>query len=312
VGHTVRGLSRSAENAILLRRLGAEPVGADLFDAASLRTALQDCDAVLHLATKIPPTSRAGRISAWAENDRIRREGTRVLVMVALAAPTAKRFVYSSFALVYPESGDQWIDAASTPAAPTVIEETTLDAEAEVERFAMADGRFGLSLRMGVFYGPDAPSAQEQLHIARMGIVPVPGHPEGYMPLVWVDDAANAVAVALERGGSGIYDVVDDNPLPRAEISAAIASAVGRKRLRSLPEWLMRLVGGVGVDALSRSQRISNNRFTAATGWAPNVPDARAGMQLLGNLSPAHARGNANSDAPEHLAAAEHFRSSAL
>lgn len=280
-GHTVRGLSRSPANAALLRQLGAEPVAADLFDAASLRAALQDGDAVLHLATKIPPTSRAGRLSAWAENDRIRRDGTHALVTAALASQTVRTFIYPSFALVYPESGDAWIDAANTIAAPTAIQRTTLDAEAEVARFASATGRRGLSLRMGAFYGLDVPSAQDQLRIARMGFSPVPGRPEGYLPLIWVDDAASAVVAALDRGDSGVYDIVDDNPLRRAEITAAMAAVVGRKRLRPLPAWLMRLLGGPGVDALSRGQRVSNRRFKAATGWAPSVPDAHAGLPRL-------------------------------
>ena len=305
-GRSVRGLSRSSANATLLRRLGAEPVEADLFDAASLRAALQGCDAVLHLATKIPPSSRAGRLSAWAENDRIRRDGTRALVTAALASPTVKTFVYPSFALVYPDSGDTWIDAENTPAAPTAIEQTTLDAEAEVARFAAAgDGRRGLSLRMGALYSPDAPSAQDQLRIARLGFAPLVGRPEGYMPLVWVDDAASALVTALDRGDSGIYDIVDDNPLRRAEISAAIAAAVGRKRLRTIPAWLMRLIGGPGVDALSRSQRVSNSRFKAATGWKPSIPDARAGMPLLARRDAARAETTVPSDAPEHLAAPE-------
>lgn len=280
-GHTVRGLSRSPANAALLRQLGAEPVAADLFDAASLRAALQDGDAVLHLATKIPPTSRAGRLSAWAENDRIRRDGTHALVTAALASQPTRTFIYPSFALVYPESGDAWIDAANTIAAPTAIQRTTLDAEAEVARFASATGRRGLSLRMGAFYGLDVPSAQDQLRIARMGFSPVPGRPEGYLPLIWVDDAASAVVAALDRGDSGVYDIVDDNPLRRAEITAAMAAVVGRKRLRPLPAWLMRLVGGPGVDSLSRGQRVSNRRFKAATGWAPSVPDAHAGLPRL-------------------------------
>lgn len=285
-GHVVHGLSRSAGNAALLRQLGAEPVEADLFDVGSLRAALEDCDAVLHLATRIPPTSQARRLSAWAENDHIRRDGTRALVTAALASQATKTLIYPSFALVYPESGDAWIDAENTPAAPTTVQQTTLDAEAEVERFASADGRRGLSLRMGAFYGPDVPSAQDQLRIARMGLSPVPGRPEGYLPLVWVDDAADAIVAALDRGASGVYDIVDDNPLRRAEVAAAMAAVVGRKRLRSLPSWLMRLAGGPGIDALSRSQRVSNRRFKEATGWTPNVADAHVGLpQLVGSTA---------------------------
>ena len=43
----------------------------------------------------------------------------------------------------------------------------------------------------------------------------------------------------------------------------------------------MHLVGGPGIDALSRSQRVSNERFKAATGWKPSIPDARVGMRRL-------------------------------
>lgn len=285
-GHIVHGLSRSAENAALLRQLGAEPVETDLFDVGSLRAALAGSDAVLHLATKIPPTSRAGRISAWAENDRLRREGMRALVTAALASQTTRTFIYPSFALVYPDSGDAWIDAENTLAAATTIQQTTLDAEVEVGRFASAEGRRGLSLRMGAFYGPDVPSAKDQLRIARMGFSPLPGRPEGYLPLIWIYDAADAIVAALDRGASGVYDVVDDNPLRRAEIAAAMAAVVGRNRLRSLPAWLMRLAGGPGVEALSRSQRVSNRRFKEAVGWAPRVPDAHVGLpQLVGSVA---------------------------
>ncbi len=285
-GHTVRGLSRSAEQAARLVQLGIDPVTADLFDVASLQTAMSDCEAVLHLATKIPPTSRAGRLSSWVENDRIRREGTHNLVTAALGS-SVTTFVYPSFAFVYPDSGDAWIDATTTPPEPTAILHSTLDAEAEVARFASAAGRRGLSLRMGTFYGPDAPSAQEQIRMARSGFAPLPGYPEAYLPAIWIDDAAEAVVAALARGASGVYDIVDDRPLRRDEVFAAMAQVVGRERLRRLPAWLMHLVGGVGVETLSRGLRISNRRFKVETGWAPGIPDVRAGWERLAQLGAA-------------------------
>ena len=41
-----------------LRALGAEPVNVDLYDAKGLRKALQGIDAVMHLATRIPPFAK--------------------------------------------------------------------------------------------------------------------------------------------------------------------------------------------------------------------------------------------------------------
>jgi uncharacterized protein YbjT (DUF2867 family) len=39
-GHEIHGLSRSADNATVLRDMGAEPTQADLFDVASLKAAI--------------------------------------------------------------------------------------------------------------------------------------------------------------------------------------------------------------------------------------------------------------------------------
>src|SRR5215216_5587988 len=92
-GYTIRALSRGEANDVAISALGAEPVRADLFDPKSLSRALAGADAVFHLATRIPPNSDMRRRSAWAENDRIRAEGTKNLVDAALATD-ARTFVY--------------------------------------------------------------------------------------------------------------------------------------------------------------------------------------------------------------------------
>ena len=88
-GYTVRALSRGEANDAAIRALGAEPVRADLFDPDSLRAAVAGADAVLHLATRIPPSSDMRHRSAWVENDRIRAEGTKNLVDAAIEAGAA-------------------------------------------------------------------------------------------------------------------------------------------------------------------------------------------------------------------------------
>ncbi|MBW3633938.1 MAG: NAD-dependent epimerase/dehydratase family protein [Chloroflexi bacterium] len=104
-GYSVRALSHSESNDAAIRALGAEPARGDLFDQVSLIRAMTDADAVLHLATRIPPSSKMRRLSAWIENDRIRAQGTQNLLDAALAT-NVQVFVYPSFAFVYPDSGD--------------------------------------------------------------------------------------------------------------------------------------------------------------------------------------------------------------
>src|SRR5204862_3118970 len=84
-GHEVRALARDAERAAQVRHLGAEPVVADLFDEAAMRQAVAGSEAVLHLATRIPPIARMRRRGAWRDNDRLRTQGAAVLVNAALA-----------------------------------------------------------------------------------------------------------------------------------------------------------------------------------------------------------------------------------
>lgn len=280
-GHAVRGLARSRSNVELLRRLGVEPVRADLFSGGGIADAVAGVDAVLHLATKVPPRSQATRPEAWAENVRIRVKGTKTLVDAALAAGV-KTFLYPSLAFVYDDGGDAWIDAETARADPATGIAATLTAEAEVERFAAGGGR-GIVLRMGYFYGPEAESTLDTLAMARRRAAFLTGPSDAYYPAIWVDDAATAVIAALDSAATGIYDVVDDEPLTRRELAKAIAEAAGRSFVLRPPVWLVKLVGGREADFMVRSHRVSNARFKIATGWAPAVRDAREGWRLIGD-----------------------------
>jgi hypothetical protein len=88
-----------------------------------------------------------------------------------------------------------------------------------VARFAGPERR-GISLRMGSFYGPD-PTSWQLLRYARMGIA---AFPPGAL-----------VAAMTQPVPSGVYDLVDDEPLTRGEVFAALAQAVGRKHLWQPP-----------------------------------------------------------------------------
>jgi 2-alkyl-3-oxoalkanoate reductase len=276
-GHVVHALSRSEADGEKLHSFGAQPVQSDLFDGEALKQALEGCEAVLHLASKIAPTSKMAKRASWYENDRIRREGTRTLVDAALAVDGVHTLIYPSYAFVYPDCGDRWIDASTTEVQPTPTLQSTLDAEAAVAQFAGEQHR-GISLRLGSLYGPESPATHEQLDYARKGIAPLPGRSDAYLPQITVQDAARAIIAALMQPiPSGIYDVVDDEPLTRGEVFAVMAQAVGRKHLWQPPALLMRVMAGVVYDAMSRSLRISNRCFKEVSDWQPLVANMRVG-----------------------------------
>ncbi|HWE68752.1 MAG TPA: NAD(P)-dependent oxidoreductase [Acidimicrobiales bacterium] len=272
-GHDVTVTVRGPAKADQVRAWGATTLAVDVFDPVAVRGGVDGQEAVCNLSTHIPSLSRAGLPGAWRENDRLRRQVSANLVGAALETD-CRRFVQESIGFVYPDRGDRWIGEDTEP-APTSVTQSALDAEAKVARFGQA-GRIGVVLRFAQFYGPGSVhSAQTVQLAARFGIGPFPGDPDGFSSWIHRDDLGPAVVSALEAP-AGIYNLGDDEPIRRGELHALFAEELGRRRLREVGKWVSRL-GGRKVEAITRSQRLSNAAFKAATGWAPRVGSAREG-----------------------------------
>jgi nucleoside-diphosphate-sugar epimerase len=276
--HEVRAVARDDTKAEQLRRLGAEPVAVDLFDADAVLAGTAGCDAVAHLATNVPPISRMARRSAWATHNRLRTDATRHLLAAAEAHGIAT-FVKESVAFVYPDRGDAWIDESVPPTTSSKMLDLTLDGERLVTDFG-ARGDRGVVLRFGLFYGPESRSVDEGLRLARWRGSILAGRPDAYQPSIHTADVATAVVAALDAP-AGIYNVVDDDPATRRAYLDAFSSAFGLGRLRPTPAWLVRALAGSAAAAVVSSQRCANRRFRSATGWAPSYPSVREGWPAV-------------------------------
>ncbi len=155
--------------------------------------------------------------------------------------------------------------------APTVEgENTALELQAEGGEVTV--------LRFGLFYGGANRGTDEMLKLARWRRSMVAGKPDAYMSSIHADDVATAVVAAL-AAPTGIYNVVDDEPLTRREALDAFSAAFGLKQLRPNPAWMMKVLAGKAAQSLIASQRVSNAKFRAATGWAPAYPSLREGWR---------------------------------
>jgi nucleoside-diphosphate-sugar epimerase len=274
-GHEVRGVARSPEKAEQLRAQGAEPVTVDLFDPASVRAAVDGCQGVIHMATNIPPITKAWKSRAWATNDRLRREGTQVIAHAARDAGV-EVLVKETVAFFYEDGGDEWI-GEDWPVERQPFSDASLDAE-DIALAFTGDGRRGVVLRFGLFYSHDARSLDESLKAAKTGFGPMIGSPDGWRASIHVDDAASAVVAALDAP-AGVYNVADE-PITNAEWNAAFAAAFGFKKLRATPKVAMK-AGGRKMSVLGASRRIDSSRFRHATGWSPQHPDAKVGLKAV-------------------------------
>jgi nucleoside-diphosphate-sugar epimerase len=286
-GHEVTAVARSPMKRAQLQQQGVTPTDVDLFDRTALVPAVAGHDAVINLVTHIPrSTFRMLLRSSWRENDRLRRDASANLVDAAIAGGLS-RFVQESFAPVYPDRGDQWIDE-SVPLSPSKYNRTVLDAEASAVRFSRSGGA-GVVLRFGGFYGDDALQTDVFIQSVRRGWSPLPGSPEAYISSVSHDDAATATHAALTLP-AGVYNVIDDRPVTHREFVDSLAEALGVPAPKLLPGWMTPLFGSIGEMA-ARSLRISNRKLRTASAWTPNDPSVRQGWPaVLARLDAAHSQ----------------------
>lgn len=270
-GHEVTGMTRSEERAAGVREAGARAVVCDVFDEQALGTAMAEAapEVVVHQLTALPDRFDFRDDDLYTATNRLRGEGTRILLGAAAAAG-ARRMVAQSISFVSDSPGPGKFGEAMS---------TVLDMELAVTGSSELEG---LVLRYGFFYGPGTAYGEEGSTTAdvRKRRFPVIGRGEGVFSFIHVDDAADATVAAVERGAPGVYDVVDDAPAPMRDWLPAFAEAVGAKKPLRVPVWLARLVAGKqAVGFLTRMEGASNAKARAELGWQPRWASWREGFR---------------------------------
>ena len=283
-GHSVVALTRSEAKCAALRAAGAEPVVGDVFDAAGLARAVAAAapDAVVHELTAIPPRIDPKNVARdLAATNRLRSEGTRNLVAAAAAAPSVRRFVAQSVAFAYEPGATLRVESdplvVKPPAGFTEVVAALRSLESQVG--ALDHGQ-GVVLRYGYFYGPGTAYARDgSFHDDVMRRrVPIAGAGSGVFSFIHVDDAAAATCAALERG-SGIYNVVDDEPAPLKEWLPEYARLIGARPPWHVPGLLARLgAGAYGEFLLLKQSGASNAKARRELAFTPSRASWRQGF----------------------------------
>jgi nucleoside-diphosphate-sugar epimerase len=286
-GHDVTATTRHDDKVEPLRELGAAPVVLDALDRHAVVEAVVAArpDAVVHELTALASAGTAVRNfdRVFARTNELRTRGTEYLLEGAQAAG-ARRFVAQSYA-GWPyarEGGPVKDEDAPLDPRPPKHQRRTFDAIQTLERAVLdADGLDGVVLRYGGLYGPGTSTDEDggMIELVRRRRFPIIGSGEGVWSFVHVDDAAAATALAVEHGGRGIYNIVDDDPAPVREWLPALASALGAKPPLHVPTWVGRLAAGeVGVSFMTQVRGASNGKAKRQWGWEPRYPSWRTGF----------------------------------
>jgi nucleoside-diphosphate-sugar epimerase len=240
---------------------------------------------VIHQLTSLSKAGNPKKFDEeFAETNRLRTTGTDHLMAAARTAGV-KRFVVQSFTGWSNERSGGSIKDESSPLDPhpTPQSRQTLAAIAYVERLVpAAPGLDGLVLRYGGFYGPGTAfgAGGDLLKSIRSRKLPVVGGGTGIWSLVHLDDAARATLCAVQRGAPGVYNVVDDDPVPVSELLPFLAEVIGAKPPLRVPAWLARpLIGAHGLSLMTQVRGSSNAKAKRELGWRLTYPTWREGFR---------------------------------
>jgi nucleoside-diphosphate-sugar epimerase len=282
-GHQVAGLARSARSQQEVARLGATPILADALDARSVLEAVEQArpDVIIHQLTALSGSVDLRHFDrTFALTNRLRTEGTDHLLAAGRAVGVG-RFIAQSYA-GWPfarTGGPVKTELDPLDDTPPARMRHTLDAIRYLEAAVTeADWTEGIVLRYGGFYGPGTSLALDGEHIqqVRERKFPVLGDGGGVWSFVHIADAAEATLAAVERGGRGIYQIVDDEPAAVRQWLPEIAAELGAPAPRQVPRWLGRLLAGqVAVTMLTEVRGASNAKAKQELGWQPAHPSWR-------------------------------------
>ncbi|MGW1513369.1 NAD-dependent epimerase/dehydratase family protein [Streptomyces sp. NPDC002394] len=275
-GHEVHGLGRGEGN----------EVRADLLDRDAVLRAVDGLsfDVVVHAATALQG-KKMMRHQDMAGTNALRTEGTANLIAAARGTG-ARRIVVESmmFGYGYGDHGDRPLsedrDAFGPVQSDDRLEQHVGAMRTKEELAFRADGIEAVSLRFGMFYGKGV-TETTLLPMLRKRALPVVADRGRALSWVGVDDAARALAAAVERGRAGqAYNIVDDTPVGFGGHVRAVAAAFGAPVPRTVPLWLLR-PAPLAHSIMSTNLRLANDRARAELGWTPTHADSADGLALL-------------------------------
>jgi nucleoside-diphosphate-sugar epimerase len=286
-GHQVFAMIRRESDQARATELGAAPVIADALDRAGVDAAMRQAapEVVVHQLTAIRHIDTRHFERSFAATNRLRIEGTDNLLAAARAVGVRRFVAQSNGAFTYARTGGP-VKSEQDPldGSPVAQMRAMIAAIEYLERAVLGAGwTEGVVLRYGGFYGPGTSMApgSEQFELIRKRKFPVVGDGAGVWSFIHIADAAEATVAAVEKGGRGVYNIVDDDPAPVAEWLPALAAMLGAKRPMRVPRFIGRLAAGpAGVMLMTELRGASNAKAKRELGWQPAHASWRAGIQV--------------------------------
>jgi nucleoside-diphosphate-sugar epimerase len=284
-GHEVVGMTSKEANRDLVAELGATPVVADALEPDQVAEAVgrADPDVIVHQLTAIGAIDLRHLDRSFALTNRLRTEGTDHLLSAGRAVGVKRFVAQSAIYGFYARTGGavKTEEDPLDPDPPRAMRESLAAVRHLEEAVLGASWTEGIVLRYGAFYGPNTSmtAGSEQFEMIEKRKFPLAGNGGGVWSFIHIADAADATVAAVDRGTSGIYNIVDDDPAPVSEWLPSLAQTLGAKKPLHVPRFVGRMFAGeVGALFMTEIRGASNAKAKRDLGWQPDHPSWRQGF----------------------------------
>jgi nucleoside-diphosphate-sugar epimerase len=288
-GHDVIGMIRSPAKADALWALGARPVTANALDRDAVGRVVAEAEpeVIVHELTALSGYMDLRHPDRFfAMTNRLRTEGTDHL-LAAGRAVGIRRFVAQSVVAIgtYARTGGPIKTEDDPPDLDLPAKVRPMSGSARYVEDAVTgiDWAEGVVLRYGGLYGPGTSLSADPEAVTTRGIrkrrFPIIGDGGGIWSFLHIEDAAGATVAAVDNGGPGIYNVVDDEPAPVREWLPFLAEQLGARKPMRVPRVVGRLLAGDAVVVMMTEIRGgSNAKAKSELGWQPRWGTWRLGF----------------------------------
>jgi nucleoside-diphosphate-sugar epimerase len=240
-GDEVVALVRSPQKAARLREMGCEVVEGTLADTTAIEQGVAGADAVIHNGADyrvgIPKSERPALHEANVG-------GTQRVLDAAIAAG-AQKIVHVSTNNVFGSTGDTVADETYqrdlSKGFLSTYDETKYLAHQEARKRIEAGAPIVI-VQPGAVYGPgDHSEVGNIIEQTRTGKMKLVMFPEFTLPYVYVDDLAEGIVLALDKGRVGETYILGGEEATMRQLVTAVAELSGRKPpKRALPTPLIK------------------------------------------------------------------------
>ncbi len=276
-GYNVNALVQKSDKAVQ----GASTFFADINDKASMESAFENVDMVVHLAA-IVSQYRFGKATIY----RVNVEGTRNVVELCKAHHIT-RIIFASTVEVYGQRRKEVLSESSALKPADAYGKS----KAEAERIIAASGIPYTIFRMATIYGPGFEASFFKVFDAvAKGKAYIIGKGNNVLALINIKDVVSTYMLAVQDSSakSGIYNLSDGMYYTQSYLYGLAARLLGvnsaPKHIGKLLAFIIARTKGFDIDELrfiTSNRKIDISKAKKELGFTPKVSITDGGAELV-------------------------------